>query len=98
MLVFTANGEDFVRQGFVDKQGWRIDFEKLYVNIVDPAAYGEPGEAVLKGSFGMDLAAGGPDAAPVRIGELKEVTAGNYQSLRFGIRRAADGEFKGSTR
>ena len=26
-LVLVANGEDFVRQGFVSKDGWSINFE-----------------------------------------------------------------------
>lgn len=38
-LVFVANGEDFVRQGFVSKDGWNINFEHLYVNISDAIAY-----------------------------------------------------------
>lgn len=38
-LVFVANGEDFVRQGFVSKDGWSIDFEHLYVNISEASAY-----------------------------------------------------------
>ena len=25
-VIFTANGEDFVRDGFVSEDGWRIDF------------------------------------------------------------------------
>ena len=28
-LVLVANGEDFVRQGFVSKDGWSINFEHL---------------------------------------------------------------------
>ena len=38
-LKFTANGEDFVRQGFVSKDGWRIDFDHVYITISDIAAY-----------------------------------------------------------
>lgn len=38
-LELVANGEDFVRQGFVSKDGWSIDFEHLYVNISEAIAY-----------------------------------------------------------
>ena len=38
-LTLVANGEDFVRQGFVSKDGWQIDFDRLYVNFSDAAAY-----------------------------------------------------------
>ena len=96
-IVFTANGEDFVRQGFTDKQGWKISFERLYVNIVDPTAYKPGGEspAALKGAHWIDLAAGDAAAAPLVVGSLPEVSAGNYQSLRFSIRRAAAGALEG---
>ena len=38
-LTLVANGEDFVRQGFVSKDGWQINFEHLYVNISEATAY-----------------------------------------------------------
>lgn len=38
-LVLRANGEDFVRQGFISKDGWQIDFNNVYVNIDDAIAY-----------------------------------------------------------
>ncbi|MEL6493520.1 MAG: DUF4382 domain-containing protein [Cyanobacteria bacterium J06623_7] len=38
-LTLVANGEDFVRQGFVSKDGWQIDFEHLYVNVGSAIAY-----------------------------------------------------------
>lgn len=94
-LVFTANGEDFVRHGFLDKQGWRISFDKLFVNLVDPTAYGKPGEVILKGSFWVDLAEGDEHASPIVIGKIDNTNAGNYQSLKFKIERAASGEYKG---
>ncbi len=96
-LVFTANGEDFVRRGFTDKQGWKITFDKLLVNITDPTAYGEPGEVVLKGAHIVDLAAGDENAEPITVAELGKIAPGNYQSLKFKINRMADGEFKGSS-
>ncbi len=39
MLALVANGEDFVRQGFVSKDGWQINFDHVYVNFSDATAY-----------------------------------------------------------
>ena len=30
-LAFVANGEDFVRQGFISKDGWAINFDQVLV-------------------------------------------------------------------
>ena len=38
-LTLVANGEDFVRKGFVSKDGWNINFDHIYVNIADAIAY-----------------------------------------------------------
>ena len=38
-LALVANGEDFVRQGFVTKDGWQIDFNHVYVTLDDVTAY-----------------------------------------------------------
>lgn len=38
-LTLVGNGEDFVRQGFVSKDGWQINFEHVYVNIAEATAY-----------------------------------------------------------
>lgn len=38
-LNLVANGEDFVREGFVSKDGWQINFDHLYVNIGEAIAY-----------------------------------------------------------
>ena len=32
-LALMANGEDFVRPGFVSKDGGKISFDRVYVNI-----------------------------------------------------------------
>ena len=37
-LSLVANGEDFVRQGFISKDGWEINFDHLYVNIGEASA------------------------------------------------------------
>jgi len=95
-IIFTANGEDFVREGFTSKDGWKISFDKLYVNIVDPTAYNSDGlKSTLKGAFLVDLAEGDAKAEPIAVGKTEKVLQGNYQSLKFGIKRASSGEFKG---
>lgn len=38
-LTLVANGEDFVRQGFTSKDGWKISFDHLYVNLGEAIAY-----------------------------------------------------------
>ncbi len=38
-LNLVANGEDFVRQGFVTKDGWSIGFDRVAVNLSDVTAY-----------------------------------------------------------
>ncbi len=95
-IIFTANGEDFVREGFVEKNGWKVSFDKVYVNIVDPTAYNSDGlESVLKGAFFTNLAEGDKDADPIVVGKTEKLPHGNYQSLKFGIKRADSGEYKG---
>ena len=38
VLEVKGNGEDFVRQGFVDKDGWEISFDHVYVTLADIVA------------------------------------------------------------
>jgi len=97
-LVFKANGEDFVRQGFIDKQGWSISFDKLFVNLSDITAYNkkENLKTSLAGEYLVDLAKGSESAEPITVGEVK-TKAGNYQSLKFRLKRANQGEYKGYT-
>lgn len=38
-LNLVANGEDFVRQGFVTKDGWTMSFDRLDVNLGEVTAY-----------------------------------------------------------
>jgi hypothetical protein len=98
-VVFTANGEDFVRRGFVDKQGWSISFDNLYVNIVDPTAYvPDTGEqVVLEGSHWVDLAEGSAEAEPIVLGSAEQVAPDNYQALRFAVERVSGGFYAGSS-
>lgn len=38
-LVFTANGEEFARQGFTSMDGWEISFDHVYINLSNIVAY-----------------------------------------------------------
>ena len=98
-LVFMANGEDFVRKGFTDREGWGIDFTELYVNINEPEAYLAAGSGLarLAGSYWVDLAAGDSNAAPIELGHVSGLAPGNYQSLRFSLKRNESGNYAGFT-
>lgn len=94
-LIFKANGEDFVRQGFTDKDGWDISFDHVWINLSDITAYNHKDKlkAMLKGDYPVDLA--GSSDELVAIGKLSELKPGNYQSLRFMVKRADTGDMKG---
>lgn len=94
-LEIRANGEDFVRQGFVSKDGWSINFDQVLVNLqaitayqTDPpfeAATGEmpEGENVtIAGPMMVDLAAGDADAAPILL-ETVEASTGQYNAVSW---------------
>ncbi len=90
-LTFTASGEDFARHGLTSRDGWDITFSKIQVCIKNPMAYNpdksvEP--VILRGSHSVDLATDGT------AGKLKSIPAGNYQSLKFSLRRHTDGPFR----
>lgn len=109
-LVIRANGEDFVRQGFVSKDGWEISFDHLYVNVVEPTAYQtdppfDPdssdelqatAEANLGKTVTVDLAEGDENAEPVLVGEMS-APAGQYNALAWKMQPATDGPAAGST-
>jgi len=37
-VEFFANGEDFIRQPFLSKDGWQVDFSHFFVNVFGPTA------------------------------------------------------------
>ncbi|MEA3266297.1 MAG: DUF4382 domain-containing protein, partial [Candidatus Fermentibacteria bacterium] len=108
-LVFAANGEDFVRSGFVSSDGWLITFRHVYVTITDIAAYqtdppydphtgGEIlGDVVveLAGVHTIDLAEGDENAEPVLVGVLEDVPAGHYNALSWNMVTAEEGPSQG---
>lgn len=109
-LQFRANGEDFVRQGFVTKDGWQISFDHVYVNLADLTAYQtdppydpEAGtelqaqqEVGLSGVKTVDLAEGNESADPILIEEVS-APAGQYNALSWKMEPTSDGPAAGST-
>jgi len=101
-LQFNANGEDFVRQGFVSKDGWAITFDHVYITLADVAAYqsdppydpheGGPVQSEVETSLGgthtVDLAEGGEDAPPILVGQVDAPT-GHYNAISWKMARAA---------
>ncbi|MEM8642292.1 MAG: DUF4382 domain-containing protein [Cyanobacteria bacterium P01_G01_bin.54] len=104
LLTLRANGEDFVRQGFVTKDGWQLEFDHVYVHLAEVMAYqadpafqpdsDEPltaqAEVVLVPSQTVDLAEGDATAEPIALAE-KTVPAGRYNALSWQIAKATDG-------
>ena len=108
-LQFHANGEDFVRQGFVSKDGWAITFDHVYVHLDDMVGYQtdppyDPhtggdvraqAEAALDGTHTVDLAEGGPDADPILVGEVTGAPAGHYNASAWRLVKAETGPASG---
>ncbi|MFS8857493.1 hypothetical protein NW851_07620 [Synechococcus sp. H55.7] len=104
-LELWANGEAFVREGLVSKDGWALQFERVYVTLADITAYQtDPpfegkGELQAKalvnltGPLTVDLvpAAG---AERVLLGSL-EAPPGHYNALAWRLVPAAEGPAKG---
>jgi len=102
-LQFHANGEDFVRQGFVSKDGWSIDFDHVYITLADITAYQteppyDPHAGVningkvtvsLDKVYNVDLAEGGEDADPILVGEVKNAALGHYNAISWKIVKAS---------
>ncbi|WP_017292913.1 hypothetical protein [Geminocystis herdmanii] len=98
-LILVANGEDFIRQGFVSKDGWRIDFNHAYVTLADTIAHQtEPpfnaeGEEKLQSlksvtlvreAVTVDLAEGDENAPPIKVAEALG-SIGNYNALEWKL-------------
>ncbi len=93
-LKFFANGEDFVRQGFIDKDNWHISFDKLFINLSNITSYSTDGKTVeLKGPYYLDLAQGDENAELILIDTKQKVQPANYQGLKFSITKAKTGKY-----
>ncbi len=108
-LVFTANGEEFIREGFVCKDGWELSFDHAYVTLTSISAFqtDPPFETDmgwefedlvqvrvdLTGVHTIDLA--DPDADPAVVGEALAVPAGRYNAIYWEMVRASGGPAEG---
>lgn len=96
-LQFRANGEDFVRQGFVSKDGWSINFNTVEVTLDNITAYQtdppyEPqndpqlsaqSQVDLGGPFTVDLAEGDEAADTILVGDINDAPAGHYNAISW---------------
>lgn len=108
VLRFVANGEDFIRKGFVSKDGWEIKFEHAYIHLKNIKGYqADPPydpttkqnitseESVgISGPYTIDLAKGDGNADPILIDEV-EAPTGHYNAVSWEIATATDGEMAG---
>jgi hypothetical protein len=72
-LVLTANGEDFVREGFVSEDGWTISFDVVYLNMYAPTAY-----QVVAGTTRSALRHGGHPHEAIPEGAAHVALTGEY--------------------
>jgi hypothetical protein len=107
-LQLHANGEDFVRQGFISKDGWKITFDQLYVNLAEVTAYqtdppykaetgGKPEakqKVILTETKTIDLAEGNETAETILVSETS-APPGRYNALSWKMPKATVGPAEG---
>ncbi|MGK7921902.1 MAG: DUF4382 domain-containing protein [Trichodesmium sp.] len=107
-LKIVANGEDFVRNGFITKDGWQVTFDKLFVNLAEVTAYqtdppykaetgGKPEateKVIVAESKIVDLAEGDETAQSILVSEIS-APPGRYNALSWKMPIANDGPAKG---
>ena len=107
-LQFRANGEDFVRKGFISKDGWQIDFDHVYVSLAEVQAYqtdppynahqgGQPQAketVTLVSMKTVDLAAGDENAEPILVAEIPG-NPGRYNALSWKMKPGTSEPAKG---
>ena len=108
-LQIKANGEDFVRQGFVSKDGWSISFDHVYINLADITVcqtdppYDPHSGADMKCNvrvslddvFTVDLAEGGEGASPILVDEVSGAAAGHYNAISWRMIKSTSGPAAG---
>jgi len=104
-LVFKANGEDFIRQGFTSKDGWEIRFDHAYITLgeitayqTDPpyqadskAAIDAEVTAALEGEYTVDLAEGDENADTILLDQTA-ARAGFYNAISWKVLQAESGD------
>lgn len=108
-LEFRANGEDFVREGFVSKDGWTISFDHIFVALTNIRAHQttppyDPfaGELTrsqlmvgLPGELIVDLAEGDADADTLVVGTVDDAPEGFYNAVAWMVAPATSGDNEG---
>lgn len=104
VLELKAQGEDFIQKGIVSKDGWKINFDNVYLNFVDINAYQteQPynpetgGEIKAKEKVLLikdriiDLTEGKATAAPVFVAS-GPAPAGQYNALSWKMTKGTEG-------
>lgn len=107
-LVFTANGEEYAREGLRSKDGWNVTFTNAYVALAEMRAYqtdppyeteqgwdiGSKAVVALDDAKLVDLA--DPMADPVAVGEVELAPSGHYNAIAWTMPRATSGPAEGS--
>lgn len=104
-LVLTANGEDFVREGFTSKDGWEIVFDHVYVTLaqIQPARTDPPFEPESDMEFSGErdlIAATRPVTVDLKADSTVEVARltadpGHYNALSWMMVPAEEGPSTG---
>ena len=110
-LSIYANGEDFVRQGFMSKDGWDIQFDNVLVNLdaitayqtdppYDPDSESELEALVaisLEDTYLVDLAEGDEGADPLLVDVFEAAPEGQYNAVSWEMVQAEEGDTEGYT-
>ena len=104
-IVLVANGENLVRQGFLSKDGWQIEFDRLEVTVSEVIAYeinsdydrdvkqnlkSQPQVLILAQPTTIDLAAGDNNAKPIVVRNA-EAPEAFYNALSWKMQPTEDG-------
>ena len=102
-LQVRANGEDLVRQGFVSKDGWDVQLDRVYVSLDNITAFQTDAtlstktdadlestvQVSFEGPYLVDLAAGDDTAEPILV-DTTQASAGHYKGLSWHMSQAED--------
>jgi hypothetical protein len=97
-LLFTANGEEFIAEGLVSKEGFTITFDQVLINLSNIEAYSindKKLSAKIEGDQLIDLKKGTVENPVITVQMLNNVSPGNYQSLRYSLKQLQSGEYSG---
>ena len=98
-LSLVVNGEDFIRQGFVSKDGWQIEFNHAYITLDEVIAYQSnppfnPGNeeklqvtksiTLVDRPTTIDLAQGDEKALPIKVTEVS-APIGHYNAIAWNL-------------